>query len=238
MSDLANLVLAGLRDKVVQDLKQENEQLHTKNVVLAKAILLEAPSFSRVEIGSARLVLARSLQFPDPQPKCDCCSWYPMTMEQTLTIAKLAEIDLFLGSVPELPLSKSTKFIVHQVTGYATETEQAALQISDVASGGTLHVAIGPIPRQKAKTLFAKTPRDLKAFCQRFHDAAPTATVEIVCFSIPNRKAIPLLGKGGLTEDEARKYLKIPSKEEEEEKLRSSQAAVEADGDGTKAVVV
>jgi hypothetical protein len=230
MSDLANLVLAGVRDKVVQDLKDENEQLLTKNIVLSKAMLLQAPSFARVEIGSCSVV-ARTQQFPDPLPKCDCCSWYPMTMEEPITVLLLADIDLYLGSIPGQALSKSTRFLVHQVTGYATESETTALQISDVASGGTLHLAIGPIPKPKAKTLFAKTPRDLKVFCQRFHDVAPTATVEIVCYSIPNIKAVQLLtSKGGLTEEEARNYLKIPSKEEEEEQQKkSSTEAVVAD---------
>jgi hypothetical protein len=212
MSDLANLVLAGIRDKVVLDLKEENDQLSAKNAVLSKAMLLEAPSFGRVEI-QPRLVAARTQQFPDPRPRCDCCAWYPMTMERVVAIGNLPEIDLELGLAPDQPLVKlaGKAFRVTQVTGYATETQCTAIQIAETSLSATLHLAVGPIQRDAAKALFANTPRDLTTFCLRFMEVAPEATVEIVCLSISNSKAVDLLtSKARLSEEEARTYLRIP----------------------------
>ena len=213
MSDLANLVLAGLRDKVVEDLKQENEQLSTRNTALSKSMLLEAPSFGRVE-DSAGAVLARSQQFPD-QPKCDCCSWFPLQPNpplESVPLKQFADIKVYLGgTAPESQLAESKEITLQQVTQYCIQTNRVGIQFTDSSLGFTLHVNVGPISKEVGKAVFAKTPRDIRLFCDKIIAVAPEATVHLICLSIINEKALPLLiTKGQLTKEEARGFLRIP----------------------------
>lgn len=213
MSDLANLVLAGLRDKVVEDLKQENEQLSTRNTALSKSLLLEAPSFGRVE-DSVGAVLARSQQFPD-QPKCDCCSWFPLEpspqLDDGIPMKQFSGIKVYFGgTAPESQLAESKEITLQQVTQYCVQTNLVGIQFTDSSLGFTLHVNVGPISKEVGKAVFAKTPRDIRMFCDKIIEVEPEATVRFICLSILNEKAVHLLStKGQLTKEEAQGFLRI-----------------------------
>jgi hypothetical protein len=238
-------VLVVVRDKVVHDLTVENEILRAQQSVLLKAPFLHPPSFAHVEIAGTTMagaaiatsvvVVARTLQFPDANPRCECCCWYSMTMMTTppgltqLTMDQLAGMILCFGSVPDLPLSKSTadQFHVHQVqyptaeeSSTTTPTATIKVQVADAATGARLHLFLHPVPPtlltelDTVTSLSDRRSEDWPTFCRRLHDLAPNASVQIGSLSIPHAKAVALLtsrkGAGGLSEPEAYQCLRIP----------------------------
>lgn len=217
MSDLANLVLAGVRDKVVEDLKKENDQLSSKNTALSKTLLVDAPSFVRVE-NSSGTVLARTQQFPDENARCDCCSWFTLsTLGEAMKVKDFHEIEVCFGGSLETPFVKSNGVQLQQVTGYCDQSNRAAIQFTDMPVGYTVHVTVGPIPKAVGKVVFAKVPKNLRKFCEAVTAVAPEATVEMICLSIMKEKAVSLLRhKAKLSNEEIKRFLRLPDGKTEE----------------------